>query len=367
MEGKRNIALYCNDGSPLGVTPDSVYEDGVGGAELSLLSWSETMAARGHTVTVYNNPEQSVNMYDGRLQFKRQDQFRPSESVDVFIAFRSPNPHLTAAQARIKIHWSMDQYTIGRFDRDVFPFVDRVVCISPFHAQYHKATYNVDPRKVTHIDLGVRLDDYTQPVNKIPGRCIFCSISDRGLEILHDVWGYVLQHVPHASLVITSDYRLWFRTKNDTYQGLHRAGNTRHRLQWLESRFPDISFLGKVDRAVLTREQQKAVCQPYPCTYDELFCVSTAECQVAGAYPITATTGALATTNEFGQLIGGNPRAGAFRKAFASALVDHLTSFDQDRLDTMSRLAKRRFDWNQIAGEWENLFDKVEAGKGKTA
>lgn len=364
MGRKYRISLYCNDGSPLGVIPESIYTDGVGGAELSLLSWAEIMAQRGHTVTVYNNPEEPVSQDDGRLQFKPQDDYRPDEPQDVFIVFRSPNKYVQASQAPIKIHWSMDQYTVGQFDRDIFPFVDKVVCISPFHKQFFKATYNVDPRKVIHIDLGVRLNDYEATVQKVPGRCIFCSISDRGLDVLHSVWGAVLEAVPHASLVITSDYRLWFRTKADVYQGLHRAGNTSHRLQWLASRFPDVTFLGAVDRKQMVNEQQRAVCQPYPCTYDELFCVSTAECQVAGAVPITATTGALATTNEFGTLVGGDPRSGAFQRAFAEAVIEELKTYDPDRIDSVSEQARRRFDWQRIAAEWEALFDEISSGKG---
>ena len=58
------IDLYCNDGSPLGVTPPDIYGRGVGGAELSMMSWAETMARRGHQVRIYNNPL-ALGVHDG--------------------------------------------------------------------------------------------------------------------------------------------------------------------------------------------------------------------------------------------------------------------------------------------------------------
>jgi hypothetical protein len=130
------IDLYCNDGSPIGLIPADIYGRGVGGAELAMMSWAETMAGRGHQVRIYNSPSQPGD-HDG-VEYLPQDSFAPQENRDAFILFRSPSPHLRATKANIKIHWSCDQFTVGHFGRDIFPWVDKVICISPYHVDYHK-------------------------------------------------------------------------------------------------------------------------------------------------------------------------------------------------------------------------------------
>jgi glycosyltransferase involved in cell wall biosynthesis len=345
------IDLYANDGSPLGICPNDIYGRGVGGAELSMMTWAETMAARGHTVRVYNNPP-APGVYDG-VEYLPQPAFQPSASRDVFVVYRSPNPFIRSAKAGVKIHWSTDQYTIGDFGRDIFPWVDRIVCISPFHVDYHRTRYNPDPAKIGYLDLGVRLGDYDQRpqgVEKIPGRCIFCSVPDRGLHLLRVMWPKIKEAVPHASLVITSDYTLWGAAPL----------NHEHRLSWLGQ--PDVIFLGKVERGQLVREQLAAECMPFACVYDELFCISAAECQVAGAAPITSDFGALPTTNEWGRVVRGNPLDGNWQREFVDTVVGVLS--DKEKLAAMSfyarHEARRRFGWGRICQSWEHLIETGE-------
>jgi len=341
-----NIDIYANDGSPLGITPEYIYGRGVGGAELSLMMWAETMAGRGHNISIYNNPDVPGEYND--VNYLPQSAFNPLSKRDVFIIYRSPNPYVKNAKADLKLHWSTDQYTIGNFATDIFPHVDKVVCISPYHVEYHKKTYGIKNGKIGYIDLGVKIEEYDQEIDKILGRCIFCSIPDRGLEVLYSIWPKIKEAIPDASLVITSDYRLW---------GTPVAGNQKHRLAWLNQ--PDIIFLGKIGREQLVKEQLAAQVMSYPCTYEELFCISAAECQVAGAIPITSTIGALKTTNEWGNTITGDPLDSLWQQAFIEDVIDAMSSENQER-SKMQNGSARRFDWNIICEKWESLIETGE-------
>jgi glycosyltransferase involved in cell wall biosynthesis len=338
-----DISLYANDGSPLGVIPEFINGRGVGGAELSMMSWAKTMATRGHKVTIFNNPI-APGEYDG-VTYLPQTAYNPMVYQDVFIVYRSPNPYIREAKAGLKIHWSTDQYTIGDYSTDIFPFVDKVVCISPYHVDYHSANYDVADDKIGYIDLGVNIEEYTQQVEKIPGRCIFCSIPDRGLKMLRGLWPQIKEARPDASLVITSDYRLW---------GNLTPGNNEHRMAWLHQ--PDIIFLGRINRPLLIREQLAAQVQSYPCTYEEMFCISTAECQVAGTYPVTSNAGALRTTNEWGTIIEGLPADRSWQQAFVDSIVSAMSISDTLR-QVMRAEAQIRFDWNSICEKWEQLIE----------
>lgn len=338
------IDLYCNDGSPLGIIPADIYDRGVGGAELALMSWAEAMSARGHHVRIYNDPRHPVR---GKSpEYMNRSDFRPADPRDVFVAFRSPNPFIIRAVAkRCKVHWSTDQHTIGNFATDIFPYVDLIVCISPFHVNYHKVTYKAPADRIGYIDLGVRLGDYDlDGVEKIPGRCIYCSVPDRGLDPLRAAWQHIKTARPDASLVITSDYRLW---------GARQPMNHKWRLAWLNE--PNVTFLGKIPRADLVREQLQAQVHSYPCYYEELFCISVAECTVAGAVPITSDIGSLATTNAWGTVIPGSPINVAWRRDFIAEVLQAMEMPDKDR-QKMVAGAKARFDWARIAERWERLL-----------
>ncbi len=338
-----SIDVYANDGSPIGVIPDDIYGKGVGGAELALMTWAEIMAQRGHQIRIYNDPV-APGTYDD-VEYCHKTKFEPRDYRDVFILWRSPNPTVRTANAGMKIHWSTDQYTVGNFGTDIFPFVDKVVCISPFHVDYHKMRYGIENGQIGYLDLGVKMSDYETQVEKIPNRCIFCSIPDRGLDVLYLLWPRIKERVPDASLVITSDYRLW---------GVPNPNNHGHRLKWLHKE--DVIFLGKIPRAQLIKEQLAAVCQPYPCTYDELFCISSAECQVAGAVSVTTTTGALKTTNQTGSIVPGTWTDAQWQKTFIQRVCDAMT-LDNDTRKGQQRVAETRFDWNKICERWETLIE----------
>lgn len=345
-----NIHLLCNDGSPIGVTPPLIWNRGVGGAELAMMTLMEVLAARGHDVTVFNDPE-PPGEYEG-VRYAPLAEFEIRENKDVLIIFRSPNPRYNPRyRGDFKVFWwSTDQRTVGDFSQ-LSASVDFVVTISPYHTDYHMRNYQIPKEKIRHIDLGVRLQDYREKdVEKIPNRMIYCSIPDRGLKQLLAAWPKIKEEISDASLVITSDYTLW---------GGPHPGNQNHRLSW--ARQQDVQFMGAVPRERLISEQKRAEIQSYPCTYEELFCISAAECAVAGAIPVTSAMGALPTTNEAGIVIPGDPTTAAFANQFANRIVSLLTH-EREFLESVRRTVRtsaiRRFDWHVIAEQWETLFEE---------
>lgn len=336
------IDIICNDGSPLGVTSKSVWgEDGrfgVGGAELALITMCEYWTEIGHNLTLYNNPWEG-----GASPFHQRtlNEFDPKEDRDILIVFRSPNHRIAEAKGK-KVWWSCDQMTVGEFSQFAKQ-VDKIVVISEFHASYFRDTYGINNAIV--IDLPVRIDDYKEEQERITNRCIYTSIPDRGVMQLHAAWPLILKHVPDASLVITSDWRLW-------NPEIDRSCIIPYQLNF--SRFPNVSYIGAVNRRRLIEYQLTADLLLYPCVYDELFCIAVAEAQVSGAIPITSTYGAVKTTNEFGLQVQGSPYEPAFIEKFVEATVMSLTDphLDDRRIDVMAE-ARARFSPKRISKEWD--------------
>ena len=116
----------------------------------------------------------------------------------------------------------------------------------------------------------------------------------------------------------------------------------------------DVEFLGAVPRPRLVEEELKADIMLYTSNYEELFCISVAEAQVAGIYTITPNIGALSTTNmcKVFQLSADDPRTDV-------VFVDHCVEVLKDRMvlqtlqyDTRWK-AINRFSIDKILSEWE--------------
>lgn len=335
------IDVLCNDGSPLGVTEASIDgidgRMGVGGAELALLTMCRAWKYYGNDITLYNNPN---NPLASTFKQKAIAEFNPNEDRDILIIFRSPNERALNAKGK-KVWWSCDQQTVGDF-RVLASQVDKVVTISPRHNQYFKDMYGIT--NSISIDLPVRTWEYNEPIEKVSHRCIFTSMPDRGLMELHAAWPRIVKEVPDASLVITSDWRLWAEWQTED------AVRT-YRLAW--AHHPNVEYRAAIKRSELVKVQMSADLHLYPCVYDELFCIAVAESQVAGAFPITSDVGSLGTTN-MGRVLHGNPQNPDWVDLFVKNSVELLTDPKlAQKQEWVREVSKKRFSVEKILTKWE--------------
>lgn len=341
---KLKIDVLCNDGSPLGVSESSIFgadgRMGVGGAELAILTLMAGWKKMGHDVTFYNNPQRA---YHSDFRQAPISLFIPQEARDILIVFRSPNTRTKLARAKKRIWFSTDQYTVGDF-AEFSKHVDEIVTISEFHAKHFRDVYGI--QNTTTIDLPVRTWEYEKKIEKVPYRMIYCSVPTRGLDILAQCYDKIKQEVPQASLTITSDFRLW---------GNDSPLNEQYIRKFMGK--DGVRFLGAIPRGSMIDEQLQAEVHPYPCTYDELFCYSSAECQVAGAFPISSAIGALETTN-MGLLVHGDPNSQDWKNIFIQVVVSALR--ERDKFQQMARdnqkRAIERFSPKRILGEWDKVL-----------
>lgn len=342
------LHVLCNDGSPLGVTEETIYGDnyriGVGGSELALLTMCRLWQDRGDEVVLYNNPWGTSTTLDQRPITA----FNPNEKRDVLIVFRSPNPRSIPAKGK-RVWWSCDQYTMGNYG-EFSNYVDKIVCISPCHADYFERVYGIHNAVV--IDLPVRQEVYDLCAPRIDNRMIFTSVPDRGLQNLWRIYPKLQQMFPDLSLVITSDYRLW---------GAGGELNQNHRIRWAVH--DRVQFRGALSRSEYLHELAQSDLMIYPGSYEELFCISVAEAQVAGVVCMTSTVGALATTN-MGYLVGGdaeNPHMDQLYLDHAYRVLSDRMKLEIDR-KTIQEMARERFQPEHILAQWDkHIFNGDES------
>jgi glycosyltransferase involved in cell wall biosynthesis len=160
----------------------------------------------------------------------------------------------------------------------------------------------------------IALDDYARADEHRGRVLLYCSVPDRGLYYLKDLFPAIRRRVSDATLVITSDFSLWGKAAaKDAFTGFFKGQS-------------GIEYLGHVDRPRLVAEQLRARVLAYPCTFPEGFCIAAAECMAAGAVPVATNAFALTTTvGGAGVLIDGRPRSWFYRRRFVNAAVALLT------------------------------------------
>lgn len=335
------ISVICNDGSPLGVSEQSIEgidgRSGVGGAELFLLTLCRGLHDRGHQVTLYNDLVAGSVFAHAPL-----DAFRPKGERDYLIIFRSPNHRISNPKTKGKKIWlSCDQYTVGDFG-EFAEKVDQVVCISHNHANYFKNMYGI--YDTTVIDIPIRTWEY-EKAEKKKNSCIFTSVPDRGLLELRPIWDRIIEQVPDATLTITSDWSLWSGHDMSTITSPFRRA-------WAGAK--NVNYVGAVKRSELVKIQSEAEFHLFPNKYDELFAIAVAESEVAGAIPITSTIGALPTTN-MAILIDGYPSNESFISKFVDTTVDLMKNPEKAQAirEEVQKKAIARFDLQKILDIWE--------------
>jgi glycosyltransferase involved in cell wall biosynthesis len=327
------------------------FQYGLGGSEAALVCLASALARRGHEVRVYTTTGRETMV--GGVSY-RPAQALASATCDVFVLFRFHEhvPELT--HCRLAVFWSTDiptddpPYRVGAS----LLASDLVVALSPFHAglllEFARARGLPDLSGRLWVGgCGIHWPEYRRPLRKRRHRFIYCSVPDRGLSGLLEMWPAIRRALPDASLVLTGGYELWGR-RSDNASYPSAAG------------CPGVEQLGVVPRHRLVREQLAAEIHVHPCPLPENFCIASMECQAAGTPSVTSSLGAMSTTvvdGRTGIVVTGDPASATFRQRFVTAVVD--LAQDRSRLQAMAafgrRRAHRQFDYDVLAARWEQV------------
>lgn len=339
-EKKRIVFFYNGVGFV-----DADYEGrGVGGAEASLIQLTRQLAKGDWHVDVYNGTR--VELTQNGVHYHNVESYNPEEHVDVFVLWRDYHEAVKIAYAKTKIFFSCDQATSGDWNNDIFPNVDKTICISPYHKDFLLRNYAVNKEDIIVMDLGIKEEDYSQIMPKVPGKLLFCSVPGRGLKYLAQAFPRIREEVPEASLYITSDYTLW---------GAEDPGNQEYVDMFRN--MGNVHFLGKVPRKELVEHQLTAEIMAYPCDYDENFCIAAMECIASGTPPVTFNIGALKTTvGDSGIVLNGSPSKNI--ELFAKEVTMLLK--DEKRRKKLVKEGKKRalthYSWGHLGKKYEELF-----------
>ena len=311
-----SVIFICD--FPPGFTGAKHQGEGVGGTEALVVVLAETLAIRGMSVTVAARVSGASSLRG--VSYIPVSAARPHEA-DITVGSFHLGPSLP--QLARNLAWS-----------------NLSAALSPF---MRSSLMAVVPAPMMHVLAPpLSLADYPNPSDQRGPALLYCSVPDRGLYYLKDLFPAIRRRVPEATLAITSDFTLW-----------GKAAAKEAFMRFFEGQ-PGVEYLGHVDRSTLIAEQLRARVLAYPCTFEEGFCIAAAECMAAGAVPVTTNAFALTTTvANAGILLDGRPRSWFYRRKFVKAAVRLLTDDEYWRERSLAcRHHARSWDAPSIADQF---------------
>lgn len=301
--GHPSSVLFICDFDP-GFSGTKHHASGVGGTEAMVVVLSEALAARGVNVTVATR----VDLEDcNGVRFEPVGTARP-RAADVTVLVKQWSEAARNA-GPVRVFLATDVHVPdSQMIAQCLEWSTRSFALSPFMRA--KLQEVVPEPAMGILPPPIALEDYSSLADERQPVLLYCSVPDRGLYYLKDLFPAIRRRVAGATLVITSDFTLW-----------GRAAAKEAFLRFFE-RQPGVEYLGHVDRPRLVAEQRRARVLAYPCIFEEGFCIAAAECMAAGAVPVTTNAFALTTTvGDAGILIDGRPRSWFYRRRFIKAVT----------------------------------------------
>lgn len=275
-----------------------------GGSENQTIILAQELAKQGHTVTVRNNcGRDNEGVYVGSdhwyefhsqlpaggvkyIDYQNWASPTPVDNIDVYCSFRNPHTLRGPRVGRVQVllchdiphssHFpNREQIAEGWLDG-----TDIVMALNEYHKRLY-LDYGCPEDKLQVCPIFIELDEFPRDVERIPGRCIYCSCPDRGLRVLLEKWPEIKQRNPEATLQICWNVpiiRDWFQ---------YSSGNE------------DLGILPPLylQHADLGRELCKASLLTYPSTFaPEISPAATIKAQIAGAVPVVVLQGGMVET-----------------------------------------------------------------------
>lgn len=158
------------------------------------------------------------------------------------------------------------------------PDLNKIVCLTNWHKKQWASKYNLNLNKIEVIGNGIEVEKFNKKIKKKLGKIIWSSAPERGLHELLDNWENIKKVMRHAELhVFTPSYSIEDFNK-------------------IKLDLKDVYFRGNVSPSKLHEEMLSSEYWIYLTDYEETYCITAIEMQLAGVFPITTNVAALDET-----------------------------------------------------------------------
>ena len=350
----RKIGFYTN-GPPF--SGDSLARgESQGGSETAFIQMAQALARRGHEVWAFNNcPRPGRHGEVAYHHFPEALDVLAREKFDIFVVSRYAAFFNLPLTAGLKVLWNHDTLDKPRELKLIHDEIDLFLVLSRFHRDNFLTRLPLldDRLVVTRNGLDLDYMDRAAAGPQDSGRLIYASRPERGLKLLlEDIWPRLHQWNPGLRLQVCG-YQLPEGPPPhlaELYQEVDR----------LLATTPGVINLGPLGKADYYRHLSQSALMLYPSVFPEISCLAVLEAQALGVPPLTSNAFALAESVPAPELkVGGRPGSPEYIQAYVERALDLMSRpLELARLGREARgLVRARHAWDQVAAEWERLFD----------
>ncbi len=327
--------------------PESI-KSGVTGSEEAVIYVSEKLAKLGYNVLVVGDPPENSchkkpEANPRYIHFNEDDK----KAVDIAIAWR--NPYIAGelkTRAKKVYLWPHDTFDYP-LQKEMIEHFDDVLWISEWQ---RKQWISINPAfsKFTNIfGNGINPETFApiQP-RKNPYSCIYSSNYARGLNILLEIWPFVKQRFPKATLDI---YYGW-----ETWGLLSKQQEEYMRTQVEVYELVDVKEHGLISHEELNKAFSQTSLWTYPCHAPEVFCITAIRAQMAGCMPVIIDGSALPETVRHGYSC---ESPDDYLDTLLAAM-EEAKAIDLKERQAMQEFILQEYTWEKIAASWDMLFRK---------
>lgn len=346
------IVITCHPSANLYEWDEQIAEEkGVGGSETAAIYMAKYLAKHsGRKVKVFNSRTQSKTFGDVEyISNSTVLDYLYEHKPFLNVAWR----HTSKVTEAPTIVWAHDLITPG-VDRMDF---DKMVVLSPFHREYANSMQSVSKDKMYLSRNGIEPIRFIKRdfITKIPGKVIFSSSPDRGLDHAMLIMDEVVKVIPEATL------HTFYGFENMRKFGM---GAQADKLEKMMAERPYVISHGLVKQEELTQHFMEAECWLYPADFIETSCITALEAACAHCWPVTRKIGALETTvgqfEAMGMATTINEHPKDFKDKYVAAVIDALKNKKWALMD----INPEDYSWEKVAIEWvKHLNLKLEAPK----
>lgn len=325
-----------------GVEPWDETSTAIGGSETAVIQLTKNWSKDGYDVTVFGDPKTEHTDENG-VHWVEWYKFNPMDTFDTIINWR--NPDLTHLKANKKILDLHDVPSYIDFNPTILKAIDHILIKS----EYHKRLITEPEAREKCVVISNGYTPYAVEQNHDNKKIIYSSSYDRGLEyLLKWGWPIVKKDHPDAELHI---YYGW-----NTFDVMTR-GNPERRM-WKEKMLEllkqeGVYEHGRIDQKKLLQEKAKAKIHWYPCTFEEIDCISVRESAAVGCIPVV-TDYAVFTEKPYVIMGGQNPRDKRTQEDLAKKVSELLGQDTKEISKAQKKLASQE-TWENVSRQWEEL------------
>lgn len=217
------------------------------------------------------------------------------------------------------------------------PDLDKIVCLTQWHKALWMHHYGLKNNQIEVIGNGINTKSFNKKIKKQKGKIIWSSAPERGLLELLKNWPKIKETISNAELhVFTPSYSI------DQFNNVVKD---------LEG----VVFRGNVPPEKLHLEMLSSEYWFYLTDYEETYCITAVEMQLARVFAITTTKAALKETVKSGIMVKSDKNRWENSLNF---LKKHSNESLNKKLNTAEKKCKET-TWLIRSLQWKNLIYNI--------